>query len=86
VFIPPENILVYDSAKLDLQAEVYAGQPWPPAACLENMIETAWALVLDHKRREKEGYYGSGDQRPTEQATSLLPDAMSLKMVGPLTH
>jgi len=46
-FIPPENILVYDAAKLYLQAEVYAGQPWPSAACMENMIETAWGLALD---------------------------------------
>jgi len=41
-FIPPENILVYDVAKLYLQAEVYAGQPWPSAPCMENMMETAW--------------------------------------------
>jgi len=85
-FIPPENILVYDVAKLYLQAEVYAGQPWPSAACMENMIETAWGLALDQRRREKEEYYGSGDQRPAEQVPSLLPDAISLEMVSPLTQ
>ena len=57
-FIPLENILVYDAAKLYLQAEVYAGQPWPSVACMENMMETAWELGLDHKRREEEEYYG----------------------------
>ena len=40
-FIPAENILVYDVAKLFLQAEVYTGQPWPSAADMENMIESA---------------------------------------------
>jgi len=63
-FIPPENILVYDAAKIYLQAEVYAGQPWPSATCMENMIETAWGLALDQRRREKEEYYDSGNQRP----------------------
>jgi len=52
-FIPPENILVYNTAKLYLQAEVYAGQRWPSAAYMENMIKTAWGLALDQRRREK---------------------------------
>ena len=85
-FIPPENILVYDAVKLYLQAEVYAGQPWPSAACMENMIETAWGLALDQRRREKEEYYGSRDQRPAEQAPSLVPDAISLEIISPLTQ
>ena len=85
-FIPPKNILVYDAAKLYLPAEVYAGQPWPSAACMENLIETAWGLALDQRRREKEQYYGSRDQRLAEQAPSLLPDAISLEMVSPLTQ
>ena len=83
-FIPPENILVYDAAKLYLQAEVFTGQPWPSAAIMENMVERAWALALDQRRQEKEEYYHSGDQRPAEQAPSLLPDAISLEMVNPL--
>ena len=85
-FIPPENILVYDAAKLYLQVEVYAGQPWPSTACMENMIETAWGLALDQRRREKEEYYGSGDQRPAEQAPLPFPDAISIEMVSPLTQ
>jgi hypothetical protein len=85
-FIPPENILVYDAAKLYLQAEVYTGQPWPSAAVTENMVERAWALALDLRKREKEEYYRSGDQRPAEQAPSLLPDAISLEMVSPPTR
>jgi len=85
-FITPENILVYDATKLYLQAEVYAGQPWPSTACVENMIETASGLALDQRRREKEEYYRLGDQRPAEQAPSLLPDAISLEMVSPLTQ
>jgi len=85
-FIPLENILVYDAAKLYFQAEVYIGQPWPSAACIENMIETACGLALDQRRWEKEEYYGSGDQRPAEQAPSLLPDPISLEMVSPLTQ
>ena len=65
-FIPPENILVYDAAKLYLQAEVFTGQPWPSAAVMENMVERAWALALDQRRQEKEEYYHSGDQQPAE--------------------
>jgi len=53
---------------------------------MENIIKTAWGLALDQRRREKEEYYGSGDQRPAEQAPSLLPDAISLEMVSPLTQ
>lgn len=82
-FIPPENILIYDAAKLYLQAEVYTGQPWPSAAVMENMIERAWSLALDQRKREKEEYYRSGDQRPAEQTPSILPDAISLEMVSP---
>ncbi|KAG0125068.1 hypothetical protein HOY82DRAFT_617160 [Tuber indicum] len=80
-FIPPENILVYDVAKLYLQAEVYTGQPWPSAAVMENMIKRAWALALEKPKRAKEEYYSSGDLRPAEQAPSLLPDAVSLEML-----
>jgi len=85
-FIPLGNILVYDAAKLYLQAEVYAGQLWPSAACMENMIETAWALALDQRRQEKEEYYSSVDQQPAEQPLSLLPDAISFEIVSPLTQ
>jgi len=85
-FIPAENILVYDAAKLYLQAEVYGGEPCPSAACMENMIETAWALALDPRRREKEECYGSGDQRPVEPAPLLLPAAISLEIVSPITQ
>jgi len=85
-FIPPENILVYDAVKLYLQAEVYAGQPWPSAACMENMIEMAWGLALDQRRREKEEYYGSRDERPLQKELSLFLDAISLEMVSPLTQ
>ena len=60
-YIPPENSLVYDAAKLYLQAKVCTGQPWPSAAVTENMVERAWALALEQRRREKEEYYRSGD-------------------------
>jgi len=85
-FIPPDNILVSDDAKLYLQAEVYVGQTWPFVACMENMIEMAWGLALDQRRGKGEEYYSSGDQRPAEQAPSLLPDAIALEMVTPLTQ
>ena len=52
---------------------------------MENMVERAWALALEQRRREKEEYYRSGDQRPVEQAPSLLPDGVSLELVIPLT-
>jgi hypothetical protein len=50
---------------------------------MENMIESAWALALDQRKREKEEYYQSGDLRPAEQTPSTLPDAVSLEMVSP---
>ena len=84
-YIPPENSLVHDDAKLYLQAEVCTGQPWPSAAVTENMVERAWVLSSEERKREKEEYYGSEDQRPAEQAPSLLPDGVSLEMVIPLT-
>ena len=84
-FISLENSLLYDAANLYLQAEVFTGQPWPSAAVMENMVERAWALALEQRRREKEEYYRSGDQRPVEQAPSLLPDGVSLELVIPLT-
>ena len=84
-FIPPENSLVYDAAPLYLQAEVGTGQPWPSVAVTENRVERAWALTLEQRRREKEEYYRSGDQRPAEQAPSLLPHAVSFEMVIPRT-
>ena len=49
------------------------------------MVERAWVLALEQKKREKEEYYRSEDQRPAEQAPSLLPDAVSLEQVIPLT-
>ncbi|KAG0638798.1 hypothetical protein HOY80DRAFT_1076947 [Tuber brumale] len=79
-FIPPKVILVYDAAKLYLEAEVYTGQPWPSVAMMENMIESAWSLALDQRKREEEEYYRSGDQRPAEQTPSTLLDAISLEM------
>jgi len=82
-FIPPGNIPGYDAAKLYSQAEVYAGQAWPSAACMENMIKTAWVLALDQRRWEKKEYYSSGDQCPAELALSLLPDAISFEMLSP---
>ena len=45
--ISPENSLVYDVAKLYLQAEVCRGQPRPSAAVTENMVDRAWALALE---------------------------------------
>ena len=84
-YIPPENSLVYDAAKLYLQAEVCKGQPWPSAAVTENMVERAWPLALEQRKHEKEEYYRSEDQRSAEQALSLLPDAVSLELVIPLT-
>ena len=60
-YIPPENCLVYNAAKLYLQAEVCTGQPWPSAAVTENMVERAWALALKRRKHEKEEYYRSED-------------------------
>ncbi|KAG0639554.1 hypothetical protein HOY80DRAFT_1000894 [Tuber brumale] len=45
--------------KLCVQAEVYTGQPWPPAALKENMISSAWSLALHQRKPEKEEYYRS---------------------------
>ena len=79
------NSLVYDTAILYLQAEVCTGQPWPSSAVMENKVEWAWALALEQRMPEKAGYYRSDDQRPVEEAPSLLPDAVLLQLVIPLT-
>ncbi|KAG0635011.1 hypothetical protein HOY80DRAFT_1058264 [Tuber brumale] len=54
--------------------------PSDSAAVMENMIKSAWSFALDQRKREKEEYYRSGDQRPAEQTPSTLPDAISLEM------
>ena len=63
-YIPPENSLVYDTAKLHLQAEVSTGQPWPSAAITENMVERAWALALEQRKREKKTTTSQGIRGP----------------------
>ncbi|KAG0632742.1 hypothetical protein HOY80DRAFT_1006564 [Tuber brumale] len=44
------------------------------------MIESAWSLALDKRKREKEEYYQSGDQQPVEQTPTTLSDVTSLEM------
>ena len=85
-FIPPENILVYDAAKVYLQAEVYTGQHWPSTAVIENIVERAWALALDQRKLEKQEYYRLGDQQRTEQSPFPLPDAIPLEILSSLTQ
>jgi len=84
--IPSDNILVHDTVELYLPAEVYTGQLWPSATIMENMVESACALALDQRNWEKEEYYRSRDQRPAGQAPSLLPDAITLEIISPLTQ
>ena len=61
-YIPPQNILVYDVAKLCLQAEVLSFQPWPSASAIENMVDNAWSIARSIRQDERRQYYRAHDE------------------------
>jgi hypothetical protein len=46
-YIPVHNIMVFDTTKLFLQAEVLACHPWQNTATIENMISRNWIRAIE---------------------------------------
>ena len=80
-FIPENNIMIFDVAKLYLQAEVLTHHPWPNSATIEALVRRSWTKALDTREEERRQFYNDGTQatRPTKD-----PDPVCKEIVSPM--
>jgi len=81
-YIPVHNIMVFDTTKLFLQAEVLACHPWPNTATIENMISRTWIRSIETRQSERREIYEGSRYASAVKGPTKEPDEISREIVS----
>ena len=81
-YIPVHNIMVFDTTKLFLQAEVLACHPWPYTVTIENMISRTWIRAIETRQSERREIYEGSSNASTIKGPTKEPDEISREIVS----
>jgi hypothetical protein len=81
-YIPVHNIMVFDTTKLFLQAEVFACHPWPNKATIENMIGHTWIRSIENGQSERGEIYEGSRYASAVKGPTKEPDEISREIVS----
>jgi hypothetical protein len=81
-YIPVHNIMVFDTTKLFLQAEVLACHPWPNTATIENMISRTWIRAIETRQSERREIYEGSRYASAVKGPTKEPDEISREIVS----
>jgi hypothetical protein len=81
-YIPIHNIIVFDTTKLFLQAEVLACHPWPNTATIENMISRTWIRAIETRQSERREIYEGSRYASAVKGPTKEPDEISKEIVS----
>ena len=81
-YIPVHNIMVFDTTKLFLQAEVLACHPWPNTATIENMISRTWIRAIETRQSERREIYEGSRYASAVKGLTKEPDEISREIVS----
>ena len=81
-YIPVHNIMVFDTTKLFLQAEVLACHPWPNTATIENMISRTWIRAIETRQSERREIYEGSRYASAVKGPTKEPDEIAREIVS----
>jgi hypothetical protein len=81
-YIPIHNIIVFDTTKLFLQAEVLSCHPWPNTATIENMISRTWIRSIETRQSERQEIYEGSRYASAVKGPTKEPDEISREIVS----